>query len=137
MAAIGMLGKGTILEFGTVSGTYGSKLANLIDCTIPGWMCDVIDVTHNDSSDSPNREKLPGLHDHEPLTATFIFTRAEYIEAFGIKGAQKFWELTLSDAKYIRFSGFINKISSPVPMADKLTFDIEITVDTGTITIEA
>lgn len=93
MAAIGMLGKGTILEFGTVSGTYGSKLANLIDCTIPGWMCDVIDVTHNDSSDSPNREKLPGLHDHEPLTATFIFTRAEYIERLVSRALRSFGSL--------------------------------------------
>lgn len=137
MAASGLIGKGVILEYGTAAGTYGSKIANMLDCNVPEWSCDIIDVTHNDSATTPNREKLPGLFDNGTFSGTFNYDHTEYLEAHSIKGVQKFWQLTLSNTKTIRFSAFISKISSPVPMADKITFDLDITIDTGTLTIAA
>lgn len=131
----GLVGKGYSLKYGTVVDTYGSTLGNCLDVSGPSPAVSDIDVTTNDSTGGWMEFK-PGLIDGGEVTFSMRFNKTEWAEAFGLVGAEKFWQLLLVDGSQFEWPGYIKGFGNETQYAGDVTCSCTIKVS-GTPTFTA
>jgi hypothetical protein len=126
------IGYGAALAYSdTENGSYTS-VSEVLDMEIPRFTQDTVEATH---MESPNNfiERIAALKDPGEYTFTINFNKTQYDTLDGLAGTTKWWRVQTPADDTWKFQGFISEIGGEMPLNDRITAEIVITI-TGAIT---
>jgi hypothetical protein len=107
-----------------------TKIANLIDVTLPRNERDDVEISNHDSDDL-RKEYIPGWNGATDLTAQWVYnkTDAATLQGFQADGVIRHWRALLPDSASENFTGYVKSAGVMSPRTDKMTSDVTIKLD--------
>jgi hypothetical protein len=120
-------GYGTSIGYAdTAEGSY-TTLADVVDITPPEEEVDDIETTTH-SSTNKVRTYQGGLIEPGETDVVIQFDKTIYGTLRGLRGAKKFWKITIPDGSTQVFAGYIKKIGPETPLDDIVTVNLTMMV---------
>ncbi len=110
-------------------------LAQIENATPPKKTRDDVEISNHDSANR-KKEFIPGWLDASAPTFTFIYLAPDALAVDAIVEAGTFysWIFTYPDGHYETFRGYLKEAGMATPLKDKITRDVTIKIDDGSVT---
>ena len=132
------IGYDTVLAIETSAGVF-TALAEVFEVTPPEIAIDQVEVTHF-KSPGRSREYIPALSDNGTAAASMNYVpnsaTDQLLDGLVGTGDVKTIRITYPNGATVTFSGFVSGYSKAIPVADRMTAEVQFKV-TGAITLAA
>lgn len=122
-------GYGTIVQYATtLTGSY-TTLAQCRDMNDGAVTIEEVDVSHMSSPDQFREKETDwGVGKNFTLNLLYFTTHYQILWNLAVAKSQVWWKITTPDSKIYIFYGFISDIGREIPLAGRLSADVEFVV---------
>lgn len=122
-------GYGTLVSYSDTYGGSYTTVSQFRDITDGGLTIEEVDVSHMASTDQA-REKEPDWLNAENITVNLLYNTSQHQILWNlcVGRGRKYFKFVTPDSKSKIIYAFISKISNELPLAGRITGDIEFTV---------
>lgn len=132
------IGYDTVFAIETSAGVF-TALAEVFEVTPPEITVDQVEVTHFKSA-GRSREYIPALSDNGAASASMNYVPSsatdQLIDTLLGSGDVSTMRITYPNGATVTFDAFVSGYSKSIPVADRMTADVQFKV-TGAVTMAA